>query len=58
MSILFETISFINSVENQKDSLDKNYFAENAHEIFNKLLQVDTQSAVEFNDWAKSILNA
>lgn len=58
MSILFETISFINSVESQKDSLDKDYFAENAYEIFNKLLQIDTQSAMEFNDWVKSIINA
>lgn len=56
-SILFEAMDFIKTIESKPSLISDPQFAENTHEIFNKLLTVDTQSAVEFNDWVKVQLN-
>ena len=56
-SILFEAMDFIKTVESNSTLISNPQFAENAHEIFNKLLTVDTQSAIDFDDWVKVQLN-
>lgn len=56
-SILFEAMDFIKTVESNPTLISNPQFVENAHEIFNKLLTVDTQSAIDFDNWVKVQLN-
>lgn len=51
-------MDFIKTIESKPSLISDPQFAENAHEVFNKLLTVNTQSAIEFNDWVKVQLNS
>ena len=55
-SILFEVIDFIKTVESKPILVADPQFIIEAHDIFNKLLAVDTQSAVDFDEWVKTQL--
>lgn len=56
-SILFEALNFIREVEANPTLTSNPQFIENAHEIFNKLLTIDTQSAIDFDNWVKARLD-
>lgn len=60
MSSLFsDTINFVSIIEKNKENIE---FIENstesAYELFNAWLQVDTKSAIDFDDWYKGITNS
>lgn len=56
-SILFEAMDFIKTVESNPTLVSDPQFTEDAHEIFSKLLTIDTQSATDFNDWVEAQLD-
>lgn len=49
-------VDFIKTVEAKPHLISHPTFVEEAHDIFNKLMAVDTQSAVDFDFWVKEQL--